>query len=75
MKCMICRHGETRAGKTTVTLERNGATFVIHDVPAQVCENCGEEYVDETVSMQLLKTAETQAREGVKVDIRDYAAA
>jgi YgiT-type zinc finger domain-containing protein len=54
MTCVICRQGETRPGKATVTLERGGATFVIRGVPARVCDNCGEEYLDETTTADLL---------------------
>jgi YgiT-type zinc finger domain-containing protein len=60
---------------TTVTLERNGLTLVVKNVPARVCANCGEEYVDEEVATQLLATAEEAARAGVLVDIRAYAVA
>jgi hypothetical protein len=31
---------------------------VIKRVPARVCANCGEQYVDETIAEQLLDTAE-----------------
>ena len=48
MKCVICKHGETKEGTTTVTFDRDGMTLVVKDVPAQVCTNCGEDYVDET---------------------------
>lgn len=75
MKCVICKNGETRPGKVTVTLERGGTTLVIKAVPAQVCANCEEEYVDESVTAQLLKTAEEAARAGVQVDVREYAVA
>jgi YgiT-type zinc finger domain-containing protein len=75
MKCVICKQGETQPGLTTVTLERNGLTLVVKNVPARVCANCGEEYVDEEVATQLLSTAEEAARAGVLVDIRAYAAA
>jgi YgiT-type zinc finger domain-containing protein len=75
MKCVICRNGDTRPGKATVTLERGGTTLVIKGVPAQICENCGEEYVDEAVTARLLKTAEDAVRAGVQVDVREYAAA
>ncbi|RLE38585.1 hypothetical protein DRJ23_04595 [Candidatus Acetothermia bacterium] len=73
MKCAICKHGETRPGKTTVTLERNGMTLVIRNVPAEVCENCGEAYVDEATARELLHRAEAAAQAGVMVDIREYA--
>jgi YgiT-type zinc finger domain-containing protein len=75
VKCVVCRLGESRPGKTTVVLQRGGATVVINDVPAQVCENCGEEYVDESVAEKVLAAAEASARAGVRVEIRDYVAA
>ncbi|BFU90997.1 MAG: hypothetical protein NTAFB01_21840 [Nitrospira sp.] len=75
MICLICKHGETRSGTATVTLERGGTTLVIKGVPAQVCANCGEEYVDEDTTARLLRTAEEAVRTGVQVDIRQYAAA
>ena len=75
MKCAVCRQGETRPGKTTVVLQRGGATVVINDLPARVCENCGEEYVDERVAEKVLAGAEASARAGVRVEIRDYVAA
>lgn len=75
MKCVICKKGEAKPGKATVTLERDGTTLVIKGVPANVCTNCGEEYVDEGITARLLKTAEEAARSGVEVDVREYAAA
>lgn len=75
MKCVICRNGETQAGKATVTLERNGLILVVRGVPARVCENCGEEYLEEAETTRLLNCAEEAARAGVKVDVRDYVAA
>lgn len=75
MKCPICKHGETTAGQATVTLERSGMTLVVKQVPAQVCDNCGEEYVDETVAAQLLKEAEECARSGTEINVRHYRAA
>ena len=74
MKCVICKHGDVAAGTTTVTLERKNTTLVIKRVPARVCGNCGEEYVDETIAEQLLDTAEAAVRTGVHVEVRDYAA-
>lgn len=75
MNCVICKHGTTRHGKVTVTLERNGSTVVIKGVPASVCANCGEEYIDEKTAGHLLKTAEEAVRAGVQVDVRTYRAA
>jgi YgiT-type zinc finger domain-containing protein len=72
MKCLICKQAETQSGTTTLTLERDGLTFVVKNVPAQVCPNCGEAYIDETVTAQLFSTAEQMSRSGALVDVREY---
>jgi len=74
MKCVVCRQAETQIGTTTVTLERADLTLVFKNVPAQVCPNCGESYVDEQTSGQLLRDAEETARAGTKVEVREFAA-
>ncbi len=75
MKCVICRQGETRRGTATVTLERGGTILVIKGVPADLCDNCAEEYVDEETSARLLAMAEEASRARVQVDVREYEAA
>jgi YgiT-type zinc finger domain-containing protein len=75
MTCPVCRKGETRPGTSTVTLEREGLTFVVKDVPAMVCENCGEEYIDALVTERVLQMADEAAAAGSLVDIRTYRAA
>lgn len=75
MNCSICKHGQTQPGTVTVTLERESMTLVFKNVPAQVCENCGEAYVDEAVTAQLLEDAENAVKAGVQVEVRNFAAA
>lgn len=75
MKCVVCKQGDTREGTATVTLERNGMILVFKNVPAEVCEVCGEEYVSEEITARLLSAAEDAAQAGVQVDIREYVAA
>jgi hypothetical protein len=58
-----------------VTLERGDLTFVVKDVPARVCANCGEEYVDADVTEQIMTMAESAAAAGVTVDVRTFRAA
>lgn len=75
MKCLICKMGATRPGRATVTLERNVTTLVIKNVPADICSNCGEEYVNSETTELLLRTAEEAVKSGVQVSVRDYVAA
>ena len=72
MKCVICKTGETEPGHTTVTIERDEATLVFKEVPAEVCSNCGEGYLSEAVTAQLAKLAAEAKAAGVQVDIRQY---
>jgi YgiT-type zinc finger domain-containing protein len=74
MDCLICKQGKTQPGATSITLERAKTTVVFKNVPAQVCENCGEAYVDEGTTRHLLQAAEDAARSGVLVDVREYTA-
>ena len=74
MKCVVCKHGQTQPGHTTVILERDGGALVIRKVPAEVCENCGEAYVTAEVTRNLLESARKTLRAGVEVDIREFAA-
>ena len=75
MKCVICKQAETRSGHTTVTLERGQTVVVFRNVPAQVCANCGEAYVSEDVTAQLLEAAEEAVQARVQVDVRELAPA
>ena len=75
MKCVVCRNGETGPGTATVALTRTDTTVVIRHVPARVCDNCGEEYVDADTTARLLGLAEAAVAAGVQVDVREYIAA
>jgi len=72
--CPICHHGELAPSHISVTLERGPLTLVIKGVPARVCNNCGEQYLNEEVSARLLQQAEAAAGAGVQVEVRAYAA-
>lgn len=75
MKCPICRNGETVNGKASMTLERGNATLVFKNVPAQICNNCGEEFFAEEITSSILKQAELAVNDGIEFDVRQYRAA
>ncbi len=74
MKCVICKQGETLPGIVTVTLQRNESTIIFKGVPADVCQNCGEYYLSESTTGNLLERAEESTRKGAEVEILRYAA-
>ena len=49
-------------------------TLVVKGVPAQVCANCGEKYIDWDITAGLLQATEGAAQAGVQVDVRQYIA-
>ncbi len=74
MKCVICKHGQTNPGLVTVTLERENSLVVIKKVPAEVCDNCGEYYLSDAITSQVLQRAEVAINNGAEVEIIRYAA-
>jgi len=74
MKCAICRHGTTTDGYTTIVLERDQTTIVFKQVPAQICANCGEEYVSTAVNTALLRQAEEEWERGIILEVLNFAA-
>ena len=74
MKCVLCKHGETRPGETTVTLQRNETTVILKCVPAEVCLDCGEYYLSEDVTEKVLERAERATQNGAEVEIIRFAA-
>ena len=74
MRCILCKQGETKPGTVTVTLQRNDTTVIVKGVPAEVCENCGEYYLEDQVTERVLSMAEEAARKNVEVEILRFAA-
>ncbi|HCW90192.1 MAG TPA: hypothetical protein DHU56_09110 [Marinobacter sp.] len=74
MKCAICKTGETHPGTTTITMTRGEATIVIKNVPAEVCDNCGEYYLDEAISAKVLSMAEEAIKQNHEVEVIQFAA-
>ena len=74
MECVLCKNGETKPGKVTTTLQRNDTIVIVKEVPANVCENCGEYYISSEITDKLLKMAEEAVKKGVEVEIFKFVA-
>lgn len=74
MKCVLCKNGETKPGTATVTLQRGGAVVILKDVPAEVCDNCGEYYLSEETASRVAHLAQQAVERGAEVEIIRYAA-
>ena len=74
MNCVICKNGETAPGLVTVTLQRKGTTVIFKNVPAQVCNNCGEYFLDEKITERLTAQAQNAVKDGTEVEILRFVA-
>ena len=72
MKCAICQNGTTQPGTASLFLERDGATVIIKQVPALICDNCGERYFDSETTHYALSLAEEALKLGLEVAIQHY---
>ncbi len=69
MECLICKHGTVREGLVTFTLERENVIIVFKNVPAMVCENCGDFYLTAETTKMLLAKANQTLSKGVEFEI------
>ena len=74
MKCTICKTGQTHPGITTVTLQRDNTVVVIRNVPAEICDDCGEYYLSDAIARRVYADAEESAHRHVEVEIQRFAA-
>jgi YgiT-type zinc finger domain-containing protein len=70
MQCMMCRHGGTGPGTTTMTFERDGTIVVFKNIPAEVCQICGEAYLSAATTQHLLRIVEEATLAGVQFQVR-----
>lgn len=51
-RCPLCG-GEKEPGTTTFTVDLSFGVLVVRDVPALVCSQCGEAWIEDEVAAQL----------------------
>jgi len=72
--CEYCG-GEVRARKVTVPYRHKGKLIIIENVPAGVCQRCGERYYDAVTieKMEAIVRLKRAAKKTVVVPVRDFA--
>jgi YgiT-type zinc finger domain-containing protein len=71
--CPSCRRGRLVRGTTTATFDAEGTTVVIRNIPAEICDACGEGAFDPVTTERLMELATAAAGwSGAPVQICDY---
>ncbi|MDO9565424.1 MAG: YgiT-type zinc finger protein [Candidatus Desulfaltia sp.] len=75
MKCYLCS-GEMKKEMVAITRYKNDYYYLIEDVPAMVCEQCGEKWFSMNTVVNMDKMMEKPLDPGEKyitVPVRKYA--
>jgi YgiT-type zinc finger domain-containing protein len=74
MACPLCK-GNTVSGTTILPFEmQNGKVIVVLNVPAKICNQCGEEYVDMEVARKVELLLDRVERDGLRMGFVEYGA-
>ena len=72
MNCPICWQAEPVGRLISINFERDEARYVINHIPARVCPDCGEAFVEEQVAEALLLQAKELSETGVLEGVVEY---
>jgi YgiT-type zinc finger domain-containing protein len=72
MICLICRQAQIEHSFTTVKLENAEINLTVRGVPASVCPNCGDAYLDESAATRLLQIVKRSIESGEPMEFLDY---
>jgi YgiT-type zinc finger domain-containing protein len=70
-RCPLCG-GEKRAGTTTFTADLEFGVVVVRDVPAFVCGQCGDEWIDDAVAAKLEEVVADARRRRSVVEVTEW---
>jgi YgiT-type zinc finger domain-containing protein len=72
MECIICKNGTTKMGLVNVPVVRDDKIIFIKNIPAQICNNCGEYYLENDVAEEVYKRANERINQGVEIEVTQY---
>ncbi len=67
--CPVCHGGHKQPSTTTFTVELGFGIVVVRDVPAQVCDLCGTDWLEDSVAEKLELIIEQARRNQPVVEV------
>jgi len=67
-KCPLCA-GKVEAGKTTFTVDLTSGVVMVRNVPAFVCNQCGEEWIDDPIAVKLEAIAARAKAQNTQIEV------
>lgn len=72
-RCPLCG-GDKEAGTTTFSVDLTFGVVVVRDVPALVCAQCGEAWIDDPIAARLESLVADARRRQAVVEVMRWAA-
>ena len=66
--CPLCG-GRKKPGTTTYSVDLGTGVIVVRNVPATVCDQCGEEWIGSDIARKLEELTEEARQKGRQVEI------
>lgn len=67
--CPVCHGGYKAAGTTTFTVDLGFGVVVVREVPAQVCDLCGTDWIDDETAGTLERIVDQARRKHPVVEV------
>ncbi len=66
--CPLCS-GQVQLGTTTFSIDLQSGVVVVRKVPAHICQQCGEEWVDDEQAAKLEKIVARARQENFQLEM------
>ena len=73
MNCVMCK-GEMVEGTINYPIDHESRFLLIRNVPALICEQCGEYFIDDTVFEKIQEIVRVARSSNVEIEVLRYAA-
>ena len=72
MICLICRRAQLVPTFTNVKLEQQEIIITVRRIPASVCPDCKDTYLDEETATRLLRIVDRCVKSGKSGELLEY---
>lgn len=66
--CPLCG-GNKKSGKTTYSVDLGSSVVVVRNVPAKICNQCGEVWIDSETAKKLESLSQEAKDKGTQVEV------
>lgn len=70
--CPVCHGGQKQPGTTTFTVDLGFGVIVVREVPAQVCDLCGTDWIEDPVAEKLEQIVAQARRKHPVVEVANW---